>query len=133
MEQDEKKSRQGRAPNSLKNLKPIRKGEVRNPHGARAHDPVKKELKRFTNKYLIEIIEMAVMGNLAGLKAVVDNPDSPAIQVGVAKSLFNAISEGDWSTLESIVSRIIGKVPDKVDFTGTMKSLQIEFVGKKEK
>ncbi len=114
------KYKRGKNPNSMKNLKPIKKGSVLNPIGANAHDPIKKAIKKFTNQYLIEVINMAVMGNLKGLQDVVKNPDSPAIQVGVAKCLFTAISKGDWDTLESIIVRIIGKVPDKIEHSGSV-------------
>lgn len=130
MDEEKKKKGIGRgnSPNSIKNLRPISKGEIRNPQGGRAHDPIKKELKKFTSQYLTEIIEMAVMGNLAGLKTIVENPNSPAIQVGVAKALFNAISSGDWGTLESIVSRVVGKTPDNLNVNALMKNITIEFV-----
>ncbi len=114
--------KKGRHPNSLKNLKPVKPGEIRNAEGGRSHDKHKKIWKRFTNEYLVEIIDLAIMGNLQGLKKVVDNPDSPAIQVGVAKALFTAISKGDWDTLERIISRIVGKVPDKIDLSGSVGS-----------
>lgn len=125
----------GRSPNSLKNLKHIKKGQVMNPEGARAHDPVKKELKRFTNKYLRDIIELAVMGNLAGLQAVVKDPNAPAIQVGVAKALADAVVNGNWSILESIVSRVIGKVPDRIHLGGDDEAsgITVEFIGTSKK
>lgn len=125
----------GKSPNSLKNLKPIKKGQIMNPEGARSHDPVKKEIKKFTSKYMTEIIELAVMGNLEGLAKVVKDPNAPAIQVGVAKALHKAISNGDWGTLNDIVARIIGKVPDKVHIGGEDGgNLVVEFVksGNKE-
>lgn len=119
MENDVKYKR-GKNPNSMKNLKPVKPGMVLNPRGAAAHDPIKKAIKKFTNQYLIEVIDMAVMGNLKGLQDVVKNPNSPAIQVGVAKCLYTAISKGDWDTLESIIVRIIGKVPDRVEHSGAV-------------
>lgn len=123
------KYKRGKNPNSLKNLKAIQPGQVLNPLGGGAHDQIKQSMKRFTNKYLIEVIDMAVMGNIKGLESIVKNPDSPAIQVGVAKCLFTAITKGDWQTLESIIVRIVGKVPDKMEvLSAELSSLKIEFV-----
>lgn len=115
-------------PESLKNLKKIKKGTILNPEGGRAHDPAKKLLKRFTNSYLKEVIELAVMGNLAGLKAVAEDPDTPAIQVGVCTAMISAINKGDWGLLESIIVRIVGKVPDKIKVENADASIKIEFV-----
>lgn len=118
--------RRGMHPNSMKTVleNRIKKGTVLNPIGAHAHDPVKKALKRFTNEYMKEIVELAVMGNLAALKEVAENPNTPAIQVGVAKALAHAINDGDWTTLRAIVSEILGKQADKIDLTVTPKPME---------
>lgn len=124
----------GKSPNSLKNLKPIKKGQIMNPEGARSHDPIKKELRRFTHKYLKETIELAVMGNLEGLQKVVKDPSSPAIQVGIAKALHKAIQNGDWGTLESIVQRVVGKIPDRVHFGNDEENgIKVTFVKAEKK
>ena len=130
---DEKKGyAKGKHPNSLKHLKPVKKGEVRNPNGARAHDPVSKEMRRLTAEYLREVIEAATLGNLAELKRIAEDPDTPAIQVGVAKVLFNGIRDGNWDIVEKLLARAIGKVPDKIDHTTDGKpinqSIAIQFV-----
>lgn len=122
-----------RHPNSLAQLKPIKKGEVLNPNGARAHDPLKKELKKFTQKYMRDTIEIALTGNILGLQEIVKNPDSPAFQVGLAKSLYNAINQGDWGTLESIVQRVVGKIPDRIHLGSDENSgIAISFVKAKK-
>lgn len=123
MDDNKAKYRKGKNPNSLRNLKPLKKGDPSpNKIGARAHDIVAKEMRKFTNKYLIEVIELAVMGNITGLQAILTNPNSPAIQVGIARSLFKAISDGDWDTLEKIISRIIGKIPDNLNINSVVKT-----------
>ena len=95
----------------LLNLRPAKKGEVRNPLGGASHNKALKGLRRFTNEYLKELIELAVMGNMQGLVNIIKDPDAPAIKVGIAKSLVQAITKGDWAVLERIVERIVGKVP----------------------
>lgn len=110
----------------------IQKGEVKNPIGAAAHDPVKKLMRRFTNEYMKEIVELAVMGNLEGLKEVAENPNTPAIQVGVATALMGAIKSGDWTTLRSIVAEILGKQPDKVISDVNVKHSIVETEEQKE-
>ncbi len=122
-----------RHPNSIAALKPIKPGEVRNPEGARAHDPIKKELKKFTQKYMRDTIEVAFTGNIAALQAIVKNPNSPAFQVGLAKALANAITRGDWGTLESIAQRVVGKIPDRIHLGSDENSgIAISFVKAKK-
>jgi hypothetical protein len=96
----------------------IKPGEVRNPLGAGAHDPIKRELKRLTTGEFADIIHLALTTDLEGLQAVAKDPKSSALKVGVATSLAKAIQKGDWATLESISARIVGRVPAKFEFTG---------------
>lgn len=103
-------------PKSKLNLKPPPvKGEVRNPLGARSHDPLRKELKKFTLQYMRDVIEIAVMGDLAALQAIVSDPTAPVIKIGIAMCLHKAVKDKNWELLNEIISRIIGKVPDKIE------------------
>ena len=95
----------------LRNLKPAKKGEIRNPEGGRTHNPI----RRLTIEVLREIIELALTGNIEALKEMAENPKTPVIQVGVAFSLMNAVKKGDWDTQEKIISRILGKLPDQLN------------------
>ena len=108
-----KKTRQGMHPNSLKNLKIIQKGEIRNPLGAGAHDKDRKALKRLTHKMIKKLINRALTGTLEDLNAVAKNPRSSALEVGISSALANAIKKGDWSTLKGIVEALVGKEADK--------------------
>lgn len=124
MSDEEKKYPPGRHPNTLANLKPIQPGQVLNPAGAGAQDPVTRELKKFTSQYLSEMIELAVLGDLSELKKVAEDPKTPAIQVGIAKVLHKGISEGNWNVIEQLLARTIGKVPDKFDHTSGGKPIE---------
>lgn len=108
-----KKTRQGMHPNSLRNLKIIKKGEIRNPLGAGAHDKDRKALKRLTHKMIKKLINLALTGTLEDLNAVAQNPRSSALEVGISSALANAIKKGDWSTLKGIVEALVGKEADK--------------------
>lgn len=108
----------GKNPNSLKNLRPVKKGEVRNPDGGRAHDPAKKALKYLSNEMLKEVIDVAVKGDLEKLAALAQSRTLPVLQVAVAKCMYDAVARGDWSTVERIVERCVGKVKEEVEITG---------------
>jgi hypothetical protein len=121
-------SGRGKNPNSLKNLKPCPKGKVLNPHGGRAHSAI----RRLTNEYFKEIIEAALLGNIEGLAVIINDPASPALKVGVAKSLHTAIKNGNWLILESIIARLLGKLPDKLEVSGAMRTGEIKELSEQE-
>ena len=102
-------------PNSLKNLRNIKKGQVLNPEGGRTHNQAQKALRRLTIDTYREVIELALSSNLTALKSLAQNPMTPAIQVGIATSLIKAINKGDYSVLELLASRIVGKIPDELN------------------
>ena len=95
------------------------KGQIANPLGGAAHDPLKRELKRITNVMFCDVIDALLRGNLEALSLIANDTSAPALKVGVARAIFNAAKTGDWSTLEKIIERIVGKLPDKVEVTGT--------------
>lgn len=99
------------------NLKPIKKGQVLNPNGARTHNPIKKALMKLTVETYREVIELVLTGNLAALEEVIKNPNTPAIQVGVATAFVKALKAGDYGTIERIAERIVGKIPEVINLT----------------
>lgn len=112
-----------RTAKQLANLRPAKKGEIRNPKGVHSHGPITQmlaNLKKFTLDEYRVVIEQTLMGNLASLEKIVkeskaeDSPTS-ALQVGVATSILKAISRGDHTVFEALASRIIGKIPDKLE------------------
>lgn len=108
----------------IENLKFIPKGTVMNPKG---RPPlIARELKKLTLEELREIIELAVRSNTNKLRVLIKDPTTPALQMGVATSLLRAIQKGDWNTLEAIVSRIVGKIPDRVQVDGPIQIAAVD-------
>lgn len=103
-----------RSEKQLANLKKWKKGQSGNPLGGAAHDPAKRALKNLTLQTYREVIELVLTGNVAALKAMVEHPDTPAIQVGVATSFMKAIKSGDYGIIERIAERIVGEIPKVV-------------------
>lgn len=95
----------------------FKKGQSGNPNGGRAHSPAIRALKNLTVDTYREVIELVLTGNLAALKAMVEHPDTPAVQVGVATAFMKAIKNGDYGVIERIAERIVGKIPDVVQVT----------------
>ena len=92
-----------------------KKGQSGNPNGARAHNHAVKALARLTVATYREVIELVLTGNLTELKAMAENPKTPAIQVGVASAFMKAIKSGDYAVIERIAERIVGKIPDEIN------------------
>jgi hypothetical protein len=105
------------SPKQLANLKPIKKGEVRNPLGGKTQNPALRALRKLTIKEYSEVIELALTSNVAALKDIIKHPETSAIQVGVAMALIKAINAGDWTIIEAIAARIVGKLPDRLEVT----------------
>lgn len=108
-----------------------KKGQTGNPEGGRAHDPVTKALRKLTLPIYREVIELVMTGNLNDLKAMVEDPATPAVQVGIATSLLKAIKAGDYIIIERIAERIIGKIPDELNVRSN--NTNVELVLDKEK
>lgn len=129
---DEKKYTRGKNPNSIKNLKPIAPGEVRNPLGGKAHTEDVKSKRKLTNQFLKELIEISTQCDLEELQKIAQDPKSTVAELMVARCLHKAIKDQDWALFDRIIERLIGKVPQVIDNTssdGSMKTVSpIELV-----
>jgi hypothetical protein len=100
----------------------IKKGEVRNPHGAKAHNPALRALRKLTVESYREIIELVMTSNVAAIRAIAENPKSTGIQVGIAVAFLKAIKSGDYNVIERIAERIVGKIPDQVNLNANVNA-----------
>jgi hypothetical protein len=99
----------------MKNLKPAKKGEVRNPNGGRAHNGLKAQLKKLTTKELSDMIELVMTKPVSELQKIAMNPNEISLKVGIASAMVRMINKGDFETLEKMLQRVVGKVKDEVD------------------
>ena len=99
--------------------KMFKKGVSGNPKGRPPLTAVQRALRELTLETYREVIKTALTGNIADLKELAENPDTPAIQVGVATAIMRAIKDGDPSVLERFAARIVGKIPDDIRITST--------------
>ena len=108
----------------------FKKGNNANPIGSNAHNQELKALKKITHETVKEIIDVALNGTLADLKAIAEDPTSSALQVGLATSLANAIKKGDFGVLSAIITKLTGEMPKKVDITTNGKDINSQNVTK---
>ncbi len=103
----------------LKNLKPIKKGEIRNPLGGRAHNPVMKAFKSLTEAEMMEIGTLVLKGSLTELKAIKNNQENTSVlKAMLAGVAIRTIEKGDPTALDVLLNRLIGKVRENVHHTG---------------
>ena len=66
---------------------------------------------------------MVLTGTVKDLKALAENPNTPAIQVGAATAFMKAIREGDWMIMEKFAERLVGKIPDIINVNSQNKTI----------
>lgn len=99
----------------------IKKGEVRNPEGARAHNQALKNLKHLTKKELADLTNLIIKGDLDQLKRIAKKEvKASVLQVMVAAVCVKVIEKGDMHSLNMLLDRIIGKVKDEVHHSGSV-------------
>ena len=109
----------------------IKPGQVLNPRGAGAHDPVIKKLRRLTSDELAHVATTLLKSKKEVIDQIADNPEASAIRVWIARIIQTGIDGGNDAKLETILNRLQGKVTDKVDLTvkrpyGDMSAEQIQ-------
>jgi len=105
-------------PKSLKNLKPLKKGQVLNPDGARTHNKALQEVRRLTKEELAEVGSLIIRHNIDELRAIAKNPKTTVLKAMCAALAIRVISRGDPSAYDALLNRLVGKVPEKINMTG---------------
>lgn len=120
-----------------KKLPPIetrfKKGQSGNPLGGKLHNPAVKALRKITLESFRESIELVMTGNVAELQALVKAPDTPGVQVAIASAFLKAIRDGDYSIVERLAERIVGKIPDELNVKSINANLHTELDPEKVK
>lgn len=116
---------------ALANLRPFKKGECHNPLGVNAN-PVKLRLRTLAAPEIAEVGSLILDNNVATLKKIVDESyeakgsktkfheesKHSALKVWMANVALRGIVQGDPYALDSLLNRIIGKVPNRLEPPG---------------
>ncbi len=89
---------------NTKNLKPFPKGTSGNPSG--------KPKNLLTKDKVDSIIARFSFMNRQELQGVVQNEKTPMIEIMIASVMVKAAKDGDYSRLEAILNRSVGKVKE---------------------
>lgn len=116
----------------LENLRPAKKGDIRNPRGGQAHNPLVKAIKNLTVDSYREVVEIIMTENIEAIRAIIEDPKSPAFKVGIATSLMKAIKNGDYHVIERIAERIIGKIPETLNVNTNYHANIVKWLDERE-
>ena len=100
-------------PNSLKNLKPIKKGECRNPTG-RPKDLLGHKMRLLTAEEFAEIANLIIKGSIDELRKIAKDDNQTALKVMLSAVAVKIISKGDMNALDTLLNRLVGKVKETV-------------------
>jgi flagellar biosynthesis component FlhA len=95
----------------------FQKGQVANPLGAGAHNPVVKAAKKLTAETVARMIEVIAnhpsdeMDSLKSMKL-------SFLEEFLLTGLIQARKKGDLDTLLKVLERVVGKVKEQVDHSG---------------
>lgn len=105
--------------NSKKNLKaPWKKGQSGNKDGATKDKVSQRVLRKYTKDEIASTLNRLMETSMDELDKIRWAEDVPAIEAVVASVLFWARANGDWSQVEKLLDRCIGKVPQKLEGEG---------------
>lgn len=107
--------------NAVMKAHQFKKGKSGNPGGL-PKNPAVTALRNLTIKEYREVIELALVSNLEALAKLANDPATSAVQMGVARALMNAVKKGDFDIIERLATRIVGKIPDKLEVTSKNES-----------
>lgn len=113
------------------NLRPCKKGEVRNPTGkggGQKHEllPIlRKALNNpnakalgMTKRQVEEWESTMITLSPQEIKAVISSPDTPSYAVNLGMAIISDIKNGRTITIDKLRDRIYGKIADKVELSG---------------
>lgn len=85
-----------------------------NPYG-RPKEILPNALKNLTKQSLRRIIKCLVKGNTEHLKEIAEDPTSSVLEVAICNCIAVALKKGDYGTIEHILQRVLGKIPDEIN------------------
>lgn len=98
-------------------LKPFhfKPGQSGNPEGGKKHNPGLRKLKKLQTESYVDLIELVAFKSKADVMEVAKDAAEENLLGTIAQIWMIARARGDYDTIEKILSRVLGKVPDKID------------------
>jgi hypothetical protein len=104
----------------LKNLVPIKKGEIRNPTGRPKLPEDVRAMKEASTEQLITSYYKFAFTNI---KEINSNPPVNLIEQGVRQTLSNFANSGEVDHIAKLWDRVLGKPMESIDVTSKGESI----------
>jgi len=107
----------------------IKKGQVLNPKGNNT-SPEKRALKELTIASLSEAIKQVMTGTIQEAQRLLKDPNVTLGHKVILRAAVDAATHGNYEKFNSILERVIGKVPTKVEIespSGSLTPKQVTF------
>ena len=95
--------------------RPFPKGKSGCPGGVSAKSIQVGLARKMTQTQFMDLTLKYLDKTREELKAMIENPATPVLEVMIAQIIAKGIIEGDQTRLTFLLDRIIGKVPDKIE------------------
>lgn len=109
------------------NLRPIQKGEVRNPYGRPRKFVSQLKEQGYKASEVNDAIQVLMSMTLEELKDVYNNPQATVLEKTVAAAIRKSIEKGSLYSIETLLTRVYGKPKEQVDLNAS-GGLQIKVV-----
>ena len=111
------------------NLRPIQKGETRNPNGRpRKYVSLLRE-QGYKLSEVNDTIQVLISMTIDELKEVYTNPKATILEKTIASAIRKSIEKGSLYSIETLLTRVYGKPKEQVDLNAS-GGMQIEVVYK---
>jgi hypothetical protein len=104
----------------IKNLKPIQKGEVRNPTG---RPKLPEEVRAMKEASIEQLIVSYHKFAFTDIKEIKNNPPVNLIEQGVLQTISNFANSGEVDHISKIWDRVLGKPLESIDVTSKGESI----------
>lgn len=109
------------------NLKPIQKGETRNPNGRpRKYVSLLRE-QGYKLSEVNDTIQVLISMTIDELKEVYTNPKATILEKTIASAIRKSIEKGSLYSIETLLTRVYGKPKEQVDLNAS-GGMQIKVV-----
>jgi hypothetical protein len=95
----------------------VKVGQVLNPRGAGAHDPIVKRIRKLSQEELHEVGSMLLHRKFTDIEKLAENEDANGLKRVLASVILSAERGGNMAKFNALLDRLIGKVSDRVDIT----------------